>query len=324
MTDFQSPLLLHAKSPVHLVVPLRPGADLDLARSQLSGAFAQCEHPVVWHVPRERGDIVQLADHAAAAARDTAGLLVAAGGDGTINAVAAAALRAGVPMGVVPMGTFNYFSREQGLAMDAEAAVLQMLQALREGELRPVQVGYVNDRVFLVNASVGLYPRLLEEREAAKRRFGRHRVVALLSGLGTLLRGRSVLTLELSAEGQTRVIRTRTLFVGNNELQLQELGLRQAVDVEQGRLAAITLEPASTLRTLWLLVRGALGRLDGAEGVDSFAFDELVVRMRKGARTVKVAMDGEVLRMPPPLVFRTAPRPLRLLVPTRQGGEGAP
>ena len=101
MTDLHSPMILHHHSPIHVVVPLRPGADLDLVRAKLSGAFAQHDHPVVWHIPRERGDIVQLADHAAEAARDNAGLRVAAGGDGTINGVAAAALRAGVPMGVV-------------------------------------------------------------------------------------------------------------------------------------------------------------------------------------------------------------------------------
>ena len=80
MTDLHSPMILHHHSPIHVVVPLRPGADLDLVRAKLSGAFAQHDHPVVWHIPRERGDIVQLADHAAEAARDNAGLLVAAGG----------------------------------------------------------------------------------------------------------------------------------------------------------------------------------------------------------------------------------------------------
>lgn len=251
------------------------------------------------------------------AAREAHGAVVAAGGDGTLNAVAQLVWNADQLMGVLPQGTFNYFGRTQGMPTDLDEAVAALLTAQEE----PVTIGLLGERVFLVNASVGLYPRLLEEREAAKRRFGRHRAVALLSGLVTLLRGRSVLTLELHAEGQTRVVRTRTLFVGNNELQMQEIGLRHAVDVEQGRLAAITLEPLSLPRTLWLLVRGALGRLDGAEGVDSFAFDELVVRMRRGVRWVKVALDGEVLRMPPPLSFRTAPRPLRLLVPPKPTGE---
>ena len=224
MTDLHSPMILHHHSPIHVVVPLRPGADLDLVRAKLSGAFAQHDHPVVWHIPRERGDIVQLADRAAEAARDSAGLLVAAGGDGTINAVAAAALRAGVPMGVVPMGTFNYFSREQGLALDAEAAVLQLLEALRAGELRPVQVGFVNDRVFLVNASVGLYPRLLAEREQATRKLGRSRAVAMAAAVWSMLRPsarrrwRVVVRTRQGTEMQEQEHEVTTLFVGNNPL----------------------------------------------------------------------------------------------------------
>ena len=78
MTDLHSPMILHHHSPIHVVVPLRPGADLDLVRAKLSGAFAQHDHPVVWHIPRERVTSF-LADHAAEAARDNAGLLVAAG-----------------------------------------------------------------------------------------------------------------------------------------------------------------------------------------------------------------------------------------------------
>lgn len=71
-----------------------------------------------------------------------------------------------------------------------------------------------------------MYPQLLEEREQAKRRYGRSRWVALWSGLLTLLRGGSVMTLELQGGADTRVVRTRTLFVGNNELQLRAVGVK--------------------------------------------------------------------------------------------------
>ena len=174
--------------PIHLVVPKRPGADLDLLRAKLEGVPALQEHDVVWHVPDQREDIIFLAGAAVEAAKADGGLVVAAGGDGTINAVASAALMGGVPVGVVPMGTFNYFSREHGLALDTETTVLDLLQALRDGDMRPVQVGFVNRRMFVVNASVGLYPKLLAERELASRRFGRSRWVAVASAVWSLLR----------------------------------------------------------------------------------------------------------------------------------------
>ncbi|AVO34834.1 diacylglycerol/lipid kinase family protein [Ottowia oryzae] len=305
--------------PLFIVFNAASGsADSDRAMARVHELLNAAGQPHEIRAVRGNDDLTRTAVRAVHAAREAHGCVVAAGGDGTLNAVAQVVWNADQLMGVLPQGTFNYFGRTHGMPADLDDSVAALLTAREQ----PITVGLLGERVFLVNASVGLYPRLLEEREAAKRRFGRHRVVALLSGLGTLLRGRSVLTLELSFEGQTRVIRTRTLFVGNNPLQLAALGLRHATDVEQGRLAAITLQPLSGPRTLWLLLRGALGRLDGAEGVDSFAFDELVVRPRKGARRAKVAMDGEVLRMPPPLVFRTAPRPLRLLVPSAAPGQG--
>ena len=82
------------------------------------------------------------------------------------------------------------------------------------------------------------------------------------------------------------------------------VGLREAPEVEAGRLAAITLQPLSKLRTLWMIVRGVMGRLDGAQGVDSFAFDRLVVQPRRRAASAKVAIDGEIFRLPTPLIFR--------------------
>ena len=77
----------------------------------------------------------------------------------------------------------------------------------------PVQVGKVNGRVFLVNASVGLYPQLLENREAWKQKLGRSRAVAFASGLATLLRSQIQLQLEIESEGQVIALRTPTLFV---------------------------------------------------------------------------------------------------------------
>ena len=305
--------------PLFIVFNATSGSeDAEAASRQIAHRLSGAGQPHEMF-PVERGtDLGATIGRAVHAAREAGGAVVAAGGDGTLNAVAQAVWNANLTMGVLPLGTFNYFSRAHNIPTELDEAI----QALLASRTESVALGMVADRVFLVNASVGLYPRLLEEREAAKKVFGRYRVVAMLSALATMVRGRSVLTLELHVHGQTRVIRTRTLFVGNNELQLRQLGLAEALDVEQGSLAAVTLQPLSVMRTLWLVLRGAVGRLDGAEGVDSFAFDTLTVRPRRGTRRLKVAMDGEVLRLETPLEFRVAPRPLQLLVPQAQK-EGA-
>ncbi|HVK55972.1 MAG TPA: diacylglycerol kinase family protein [Burkholderiales bacterium] len=241
------------------------------------------------------------------------GILVAAGGDGTINTVAHAALNSGRPFGVIPQGTFNYFSRTHGIPSDtAEAA-----KALLSATIRPVQVGLVNDHLFLVNASLGLYPKLLEDREAYKQQFGRKRWIALWSGLMTMLRENRHLVINLHQGNEMQTLRTSTLFVGNNLLQLKQIGLPEADAVEQGKLAAILVKPVGMFAMLGLLLRGALGQLGESTNVRSFAFDRLTVQpwLPFGRRGIKVAMDGEVTRIRTPLTFEVAAKRLLLLVP---------
>jgi diacylglycerol kinase family enzyme len=234
------------------------------------------------------------------------------GGDGTLNAVARAAHAAGRPFGVIPQGTFNYFAREHGISTNAREAAAALLRARPQ----PVQVGEVNGRIFLVNASLGLYPQSLRDREALKRRWGRHRLVALGAALRTLLRGMHPLRVRLRHDGEEEALRLATIFVGNNRLQLEQLGLAEADALADGRLAAVLLRPLPRRSMLWLLVRGAFGALADASGVRHLAFDELTVAP-PGApgRRWRLSTDGELQWMTTPVTFRTAARPLWLMLP---------
>ncbi len=322
---------------MHLVVPHRPGADHHQLRGRLEALEPLRRHAVQWHVPAVRAGIVQAADEAARAARASGGIVVACGGDGTINAVAAAAWRHGVRMGVIPAGTFNYFAREQSLSLDLAQAAEDILRALRDGDERPVRVGWVNDSMFLVNAAVGLYPRLLEQREMASRRFGRSRWVAIVSAVWSFLRPSSARRWRVSLRahrGADTLVQEEffasTLFVGNNPLQLGRLGIPQARDVAEGdHLAVLLLKPQgrwATARTVW---HAAIGQLDRDAAVISLACSEMVVEPASWRPVqVKVAFDGERAWMPPPLRFRVEDRPLWLVAPTAtargRGGRHAP
>ena len=259
----------------------------------------------------------RVAADSVARARAADGVVVAAGGDGTLNAVAHAALGSGCAFGVIPLGTFNYFSRAHGIPAAPEAAARLLLQ----GRVRPVRVGRVNDRIFLVNASLGMYPALLEDREAAKRLFGRRRAVVFGSALATLLREHRRLGLRMEHDGQLERLGTSTLFVGNNRLQLEQFGLPAAEVIDDARLAAIALRPVRPLAMLWLALKGTLGRLGDADNLISFGFREMTLGLsgqparKSGRRRIKVATDGEVSRMWLPLRFAVAAEALPLIVP---------
>ncbi len=265
-------------------------------------------------------DIKEVVREAADHAKSSGGAIVAAGGDGTINCVAGTAWTEDLVMGVLPQGTFNFVGRTHGISADTTEATEKLLRATP----RDVQIGMVNDRIFLVNGSLGLYPQVLEDREAWKQRFGRHRIVALWSGLATMMRGYRPLRIEVSDGTQTRTLRTPTLFVGNNALQLEKIGLPEAADVRRndGTLAGLVLKPIGKLTMLGIMLRGALGKLGEAEQAVSFPFREITVVPKHHRHAIKVAVDGEIVWLKPPIVFRAGPRPLRLLTDgERQPGE---
>jgi diacylglycerol kinase family enzyme len=259
----------------------------------------------------EPAQVQQQAASAAARAVATRTAVVGVGGDGTLNAVAQAAHDAGAAMGVVPKGTFNYFARTHGIPTDPAEATAALLMA----QPQAVQVAGLNQRVFLVNASLGLYPDLLEDREAYKKRFGRSRLVALGSAMATLLRAQRRLRLRIDGPGPSRAVRTLTLFVGNNRLQLEQFGMLPAHETRPGHITAVMLKPIGTLAMLGLMLRGAMGSLGEAESVEHFEFERLVVTPSRlyGRRRVKVAFDGEVAWMPVPIVFKVLARPLWLM-----------
>ncbi len=307
------PPVIDPEAPLLFVVNAASGVEGAQARREVIESTMRAAGRPCELLFADGAEVTEVACRAAAQARSRRSAVVAVGGDGTINAVAQAAHAEGCAMGVLPQGTFNYFARTNGIPAEPAAAIEALLRATP----RPVQVGVVNGKVFLVNASLGLYPALLEDRESHKARFGRHRWVALLSALTTLARTHRQLRLRIEQGGQVRDVRTPTLFVGNNRLQLEQVGVRPEGGLAEGEVAAVMLRPIGTLAMLWLAARGALGSLGEADDVESFAFRRMVVKpsLRYGRARIKIAVDGEVLWMRMPLEFRVADQPLFLLAP---------
>jgi diacylglycerol kinase family enzyme len=312
---------MHPDAPFYVVLNAGSGhAETEVRCSTIKDVLAGAGRTCHLQVVENAGELQDVAQRMAGQAAAAGGVLVAAGGDGTINTVAHQAVLHACTFGVLPQGTFNYFGRTHGIPEDLAEAV----HALLRSQVRQVQIGMVNNRIFLVNASVGLYPRLLEERERDKRQYGRSRIVAVLSAVKTALRPHRRLRIALELEGQTRQLRTATLFIGNNRLQMEQIGMEPLTDaLEDGQLAAIAPKPVGKLGMLGMLLRGALGRLGEADNVVAFAFRRMTVRAPSlsGRRRVKVAMDGEVCRLELPLEFRVLEGRLALLVPGREPGN---
>ncbi|WP_338761179.1 diacylglycerol kinase family protein [Massilia sp. METH4] len=310
-----------ADAPLYIVLNAGSGAaEKEARKAAIEEVLSAAGRRYHLHLVEDGGELDKAATAHAGQACANGGILVAAGGDGTINTVAREAVRHGCPFGALPQGTFNYFGRTHGIPEDLSEAV----HALVDATIVPVQIGSVNGRIFLVNASIGLYPKLLEEREQDKRQYGRSRVVAFLSALKTIFLPHRRLNLTLEAEDRTLHLRTHTLFVGNNRLQMEQVGLtEQAPDVAEGELAAVAPKPAGKLGMLGILFNGVLGRLGDTDDVVAFGFRRMTVRTPfYGRRRIKAAVDGEVLTLTTPLHFEALDGRLRLLVPAQRRESG--
>lgn len=231
------------------------------------------------------------------------GAVVAAGGDGTVSAVVAGLIGTNVALGVIPLGTLNHFAKDLGIR-DLRSAI----DAIASGATRRVDVGEVNGRVFVNNSSIGLYPEIVAQRDHERKRHGLAKWVAMArAALRTVLRF-PLLHVAIALAGGVFSAHTPFVFVGNNEYALgSELGSRTRLD--GGRLAVYTLRSSSRWRMFVAMVKAVFRHRDPE--LETRTVDRADIVANK--RSLQVAVDGEVVRMAPPLTYRSRPRALVVL-----------
>ncbi len=235
--------------------------------------------------------------------------IVAAGGDGTIMAVAAEMNGSGCRLGVLPLGTFNFFARGYGIPEDPEGAA----KVIATGRPEMLTLGSVNGRIFLNNASIGVYPAILKERETVYGRWGRRRIAAHWSVIKTFWRFRRPLDLTIETEGETRRLRTPLVFVARSAFQLEHFGLEGAECVRNGGFSVFISPDEGRLGLLADAVRLAVKQMRLGEDFELICADSMTISTRRKRQLV--ACDGEKFAMTGPLKFEMIPNAFELIVP---------
>ena len=238
-------------------------------------------------------------------------VVVAAGGDGTVSAVAEALRGTGTALAVVPFGTFNHFAKDLGIPLDTDEAI----RVLLDGRVVDVDLGEVNGRTFVNNASLGLYPGMVRTRDKLRRRFGHSKRAAMAWAMLAAIRRTPLLTLTLQADREVQPCRSPFVFVGNNAYAMEgfDIGTRERLD--GGELSIYTTPRCSFLGLASLALRALAGRLHQAEDFDVAGARRL--RVETPHTRLLVATDGEINIMDTPLEFRILPRALKVLVPRK-------
>jgi diacylglycerol kinase family enzyme len=261
----------------------------------------------------ERGDdLLELAERALSDGADVIGM---AGGDGSQALVATVAMRHNVPHVCIPAGTRNHFALDLGLDRDD---VIGALDAFTDGVERRIDLARVNEHVFVNNASLGVYARVVQS--------GAYRDAKLETWAQMLpeLLGPGAPPIDLEFEGPdgTEVGDAPLVLVSNNPYQLTRLagaGTRARLDTGRLGLVAARIRSASDISELVMLE--TVGQAQRFRGMLEWSAPRFGVR---SSAPVAVGLDGEALTLDPPLQFVSLPGALRVRLPQRATTANAP
>ncbi|CAN5730147.1 hypothetical protein BH10ACT1_BH10ACT1_40100 [soil metagenome] len=239
--------------------------------------------------------------------------VVIAGGDGTVNCAAGAAAGTDLVIGVLPLGTFNHFAKDLGLPTDLAGAAA----ALAAGEVRSVDVAEVNDRVFVNNSALGVYPEMVAIRDEIRDERGWGKVRAVPLAIYRTLRDFPLHRLDLTGPGyERRRVRTPFVFVGNGLFDNEAGGLVVRESLDDGELGVSVARVVSRWGLVRMAARALIAGTSQARDLDTAQVSDLTIDTR--AKRLRVALDGEVAWMSLPLRYRCRPGALQVLAPSPQ------
>ena len=254
-----------------------------------------------------------IAGEAAAAVTRGSKVVVVAGGDGTVSAAAAALAGSDAALGILPLGTLNHFAKDLGIPQDLGEAA----RVIAAGRATSVDMGEVNGRLFINNASVGMYARLISERTAMQR-IGRRKWLAHALAAVRVWRRYRRLRVEIrtgkgeGGRGKGKV-RTPFVFVGNNQYQLSGLELGRRETLDGGRFHVCMAPGMSRGGVVRMIIAALFGDVSTIEGFESFTAPSVTLDADVGR--LEASIDGEAVMLDNPLTFHIRPRVLKVIVP---------
>ena len=270
------------------------GTELD----NLLEATRQVPHLTV-HAIRPTDDLPAIVRRAI---KDGVKVVGAAGGDGTINLVAATLVDTKIPLVVVPFGTLNHFARD----LELSDSPLDALKLFEEGEELTIDVGEVNGHYFLNNSSVGIYPLLVQRRDHYKDHLGKP--LASVLAAWEILRHPRLIRVKLDMEGNVSNIKAGIIFFSNNRADMTPLQAGHRPRLDGQILDAYIVRATNLFQFLRVTYFFLRNKLENSPLITKTEVPAVTVYAHE--HTLRVACDGEVFRIPSPLHYRIRPAAL--------------
>lgn len=260
-----------------------------------------------------------MADRVARAVSSDADIIVAAGGDGTITALAAAMVDSPKSLAILPLGTVNALAKDLKVPLDLAAAVASLTTATPQ----KIDVGEVNGRIFLHKVVIGLIPAVAAGREKIR---GNQTMAAKLGLLRYFLRriarSRRIAVAIDTDTSNTRVERVQAIAVASNAYNEGFGQFFHRENLDRGTLTLYVLKHFTVADLVRLTGGMLLGRWRDDEALRVESVTTVAIRSHKAL--LKVMFDGEVETMHTPLEFRIRPLALSVLTPVDLGTSATP
>lgn len=237
--------------------------------------------------------------------------LIVGGGDGSVNAAAAALLGRRTALGILPLGTMNRLARDLGLPADVDAA----LRLLAKAEPRQIDVGEVNGHIFLCNSFIGLPRMVAERRQKLRGRPLAERLRGYAAMPMEIARGARRLAILVDDEEAAHAHRALTVVVSNNVYREGANFFLKRRALDEARLGLYISKHRTVLQTVWLLLRTSLGFWKGDPDLEAREVEKVTIH--SNSKRLKVSNDGELLSLETPLRYSIRPKALTVLAPKK-------
>lgn len=277
--------------------------------------------------PAALQDLIQVAAHAAGhreldvrvvppkqlprvlaeAARESREIWVG-GGDGTLRSAAELMLKRDGIIGVLPLGTMNLLARDLNIPLEIEQAVATLASA----EVAAIDVGRVNDGVFLNKSALGLYPDMIVDRERRRRLLGLAKWPAMFRSMWRAVRRHRMMEIAIDYQGWHREIVSPAIVVAVGAYEFHTARLFSRPDLQSGELTVYVSHEKNWLGSAGQLAKLFLGTLDGDPALEVIKADRIAIDFN---RSKPVASDGEVDMLPGPIRYAVSPKALKVRMP---------
>ncbi len=243
--------------------------------------------------------------------------ILVSGGDGTIALAASQLAGRMTELAVIPGGTLNHFAQRTGLPNNAAEA----LEVALHGRARPIDVGYVNDLLFINTSSVGAYPVFVRSRKYLQNRM-HYYPATVIAGIRRLWKFRPV---RVSLAGKR--LKTPLVFVGVGERELALPALGQVKERGRKGLHLIAVDCSGVFEACALILNSLLFGIDPLQEqrrIENQLIDKCIeMNFSRRKSRVTVALDGEVVLLSTPLRYRFAPGEIKVALPEEEQASGS-